>query len=92
MKKILAIIIILTAFAGIGWFYQKHHPEKEKVLVLYGNVDIREVNLGFRVGGRLSKLIYDEGDRIKPGEVIAQLDDEPYRNQVANVSAQVNSL
>ncbi len=92
MKKILAIIIILTAFAGIGWFYQKHHPEKEKVLVLYGNVDIREVNLGFRVGGRLAKLIYDEGDAIKAGEIIAQLDDEPYRNQLANVLAQVNSL
>ncbi len=92
MKKILPIVLILTAFAGIAWFYQTHHAKNESALVLYGNVDIREVNLGFRVGGRLSRLMYDEGDKIKQGEIIAQLDDEPYRNQVANVSAQVNSL
>ncbi len=92
MKKILPIVLILTTLAGIGWLYQTHHAKKEGTLVLYGNVDIREVNLGFRVGGRLSKLMYDEGDKIKQGEVIAQLDNEPYQNQVANTIAQVNSL
>jgi HlyD family secretion protein len=92
VKKILAIVIVVTALASLGWYYHKHYSEKEETLVLYGNVDIREVNLGFRVGGRLSKLMFDEGDKIKQGEVIAQLDDEPYRNQVANASAQVNSV
>lgn len=61
-------------------------------MILFGNVDIREVSLGFRVAGRLAKLSYDEGDPVKSGEVIAKLDDEPYRNQVASVTAQVKSL
>ena len=29
---------------------------------LYGNVEVREVELGFRVGGRLAELLVDEGD------------------------------
>ncbi|MDO9104187.1 MAG: secretion protein HlyD [Methylovulum sp.] len=92
MKKIILAAVILAAVAGIGWFYQKHRAEQEIALVLYGNVDIREVNLGFRVAGRLARLVYDEGDKIKQGEVIAELDAEPYRNQAASAAAQVKSM
>lgn len=91
MKKIIPVVIILLAIAG-GWLYQTYQPKKENVLILYGNVDIREVNLGFRVAGKLAELIYDEGDTVKGGEVIARLDDEPYRNQAASTAAQAKSL
>ena len=36
-------------------------------LVLYGNVDIREVPLAFRVGGRLQAMNLEEGDRCSAG-------------------------
>jgi len=93
MKKRIIIVIILLGVAGIGgWLYHKRQSGEESTLTLYGNVDIREVTLGFRVPGRLSKLQYDEGDRVRAGEVIASLDAEPYSNQVASVEAQVESL
>ena len=93
MKKIIPIVIVvLGVVAGGGWAYHKYHDGKKPTLTLYGNVDIREVTLGFRVPGKLAKLLYDEGDKVKAGEVIASLDDEPYRNQVANAEAQVESL
>ncbi len=93
MKKIIPIVIVLLGVVGgAGWIYHEHHQGKKLTLTLYGNVDIREVTLGFRVPGKLAKLLYDEGDKVKAGEVIASLDDEPYRNQVANAQAQVESL
>ncbi len=92
MKKIIAVVLILLAVAGIAWLYEKYHPKPETALMLYGNVDIREVNLGFRVAGKLARLVYDEGDQVQMGEVIAELDAEPYRDQVASASAQVKSL
>ena len=93
MKKIIPIVIVLLGVAaGAGWFYHKYYRGKETTLTLYGNVDIREVTLGFRVPGKLAKLAYDEGDNVKAGEVIASLDAEPYRNQVASATAQVESL
>ena len=36
-----------------------------KELVLYGNIDIREVTFGFRVPGRLASLAVDEGDTVR---------------------------
>jgi len=93
VKRIIPIVIILVGVAGVAaWLYHKHHDEQKTRLTLYGNVDIREVTLGFRVPGKLAKLLYDEGDKVKAGEVLASLDDEPYRNQVANARAQLDSL
>ncbi len=93
MKKIIPVVIVVLGVAlGSGWLYHNYHHGKQTALTLYGNVDIREVTLGFRVPGKLAKLAYDEGDKVKEGEVLASLDDEPYRYQLANAQAQVESL
>jgi HlyD family secretion protein len=90
--RILIVIMALAVAAGAVWWYQKNHDTVGTALILYGNVDIRQVNLGFRVGGKLAKLAHDEGDQVNAGEVIANLDDEPYRNQAASAAAQAASL
>ncbi|OAI26302.1 MULTISPECIES: secretion protein HlyD [Methylomonas] len=93
MKKIIPFVIVLLIIAGISsWVYHAYRGENKTMPTLYGNVDIREVTLGFRVPGKLSKLLYDEGDKVRAGEVMARLDDEPYRNQLASAQAQVDSL
>lgn len=93
MKKIISFIIVLLIIAGsASWIYHAYRGENITTPTLYGNVDIREVTLGFRVPGKLAKLLYDEGDKVKAGEVMARLDDEPYRNQAASAQAQVDSL
>ena len=92
MKKKIIIFVVLLIFAsGAFWLYQTKHGGSGG-LTLYGNVDIRQVDLGFRVSGKLAKLLYDEGDKVKVGDVLANLDDEPYRNQTASAAAQVESL
>ncbi len=57
-------------------------------LTLYGNVDIREVDLGFRVGGRLAELAFDEGDAVREGDVMARLDAAPLSEDVRSAEAQ----
>jgi len=93
VKKIIRFVIVLFIVVGSAiWGYHKYRGENKTTLTLYGNVDIREVTLGFRVPGKLSKLLYDEGDKVNAGDVMAKLDDEPYRNQLASAQAQVDSL
>lgn len=93
MKKLISVgIVLLCVTGGAAWFYHQHHIGMETPMTLYGNVDIREVTLGFRVPGKLASLRYDEGDKIKAGDIIASLDAEPYSNQVASAQAQVESL
>lgn len=93
VRKIIPILIVLLCVAGAAaWLYKKQRAGKDTALVLYGNVDIREVALGLRVPGKLAELLFDEGDAVKAGEVMARLDDEPYRNQVSQAQAQVESM
>lgn len=51
-------------------------------LTLYGNVDVRDVTLGFRIGGRIAEMRFEEGDRVRAGAVMATLDGEPAREEL----------
>ncbi|MET3120668.1 HlyD family secretion protein [Oxalobacteraceae bacterium GrIS 2.11] len=86
-KKILiaALIIIGILAAAVYWYQQKHHDGE---LTMSGNVDIRQVNLSFRVAGRLKNLHVDEGAQVKAGDVLGELDDQPY--QIALSDARAN--
>lgn len=94
MKKpvlILILVVILAAGGGV-LFGPRLRPKRDQHLQLYGNVDIREVSLGFRVGGRISEVLRDEGDAVKAGEIVARLDAEPYRREVQEARSQVAGL
>lgn len=90
MKRNIAILLVLALAGALGYgLWRLQHRSRGPELTLYGNVDIREVNLGFRVSGKVREVLKEEGDAVKPGEVIARLDNEPYRHEVAQATAQV---
>jgi HlyD family secretion protein len=57
------------------------------VLVLQGNVDVREVDLAFQVPGRIDSLAVDEGDRVTAGQVVATLDTGYFEDAVRGARA-----
>lgn len=89
MNKAIALTLILIAgTAMVGWhFYGKYRSEHDP-LVLHGNVDIRGVDLGFRVPGRIAEVLKDEGDVVKTGDLLAKIDKEPYENELAQSKAE----
>lgn len=75
MRRAVALVgLLILAVAGAGAYYWQHRGDGEARLVLQGNVDVREVDLAFKVGGRISELAVDEGDRVGAGQVLASLD------------------
>lgn len=52
-------------------------------------VALRKSELQFRVGEQLEKLSFRNGDAIKAGQVIAELNPFTYRQQVANIQIQL---
>jgi HlyD family secretion protein len=94
MKKRIPIILLLLGVIGAGVYWFKVRPARQRgpVQELFGNVDIREVSLGFRVAGRLQQVLKEEGDTVVAGEAVARLDDEPFRRELAEARAQAASL
>ena len=91
MRKRLVIILGVVAVLSIaGWFiYQQFTTTPQRILTLQGNIDIRQVNVGFRVTGRVKEMKLEEGDVVHAGDLIATLDDVPYVDQVHLAEAQV---
>jgi HlyD family secretion protein len=94
IRKIIIVLLFFLLLFGGGYFVRHYYIQtKQNVdrnqLTLYGNVEIRRVNLGFRVFGRISEILFEEGESIKKGDVIARLDREPYEDTYAVAVAQV---
>ena len=93
-RRIVAILAVLLLGAVAAWWfdlpsYLGWRTAESGPITLYGNVDIRQVQLGFRVSGRVAEMSFDEGDNIKPGDLLARLDAKPYEDAVASATAQV---
>jgi HlyD family secretion protein len=89
-RRIILILIGFLALGGAGWLvYSRYFNAKSETPVFYGNVDIRDVALGFRVSGRMAEMSVNEGDPVKAGQVLAMLDKVPFKNDVALQTANV---
>lgn len=81
-------VIVVAALA----FYAVARSRGTGELVLYGNVDIREVTLGFRVPGRLAALSVDEGDSVRAGQELARLDVTPIQLELNEARANAAAI
>lgn len=52
-------------------------------LVLSGNIEVTDAQLGFKIPGRVSERFLAEGDRAKAGQLVARLEDVEQREQLA---------
>lgn len=80
MKKriIVVVLIILVLAAGfIVWF--KQHESRTGEQWYSGTIDTHQSNISFQTSGRASNILFDEGQSVKTGDVLAQLDPEEYR-------------
>ncbi|MEZ5934896.1 MAG: secretion protein HlyD [Alphaproteobacteria bacterium] len=89
MKPALRILVLALVLAAAAYAFHAYHldarlglvAEEKAGLELYGNVDIRQVELGFRVGGRIAAMRFEEGDAVAAGDQLATLDQRPYRDE-----------
>jgi HlyD family secretion protein len=66
-----------AAVVGTFLFLHSRHGSDDS-LTLYGNVDIREVQVAFNDSDRIVRIFVQEGDFVRPGELLAELDDRRY--------------
>jgi HlyD family secretion protein len=83
-----AIVLAVAAFAtsGFGLLGDKDKGE----LSLYGNVDIREVDMAFRVNGRIATIEVEEGTRVQQGQLLATIDTASLDSRIAEADARVS--
>ena len=86
-QKILAAVLLVGVAVALGWYFLWDRTQGS--LVLYGNVEIRQVDVSFRVDGRIAQVLVDEGDSVRAGQELARLDDDLLRQQRDQTAAQL---
>ncbi|MCG6863207.1 MAG: efflux RND transporter periplasmic adaptor subunit [Chromatiaceae bacterium] len=91
-KKLLLLPILLVgAGAAYWWLYGRVQMPVETALTLFGNVDIREVDLAFGTSEHIGELLVQEGDPVRPGQVLGRLHSEKLAAEVAAAQAAVDA-
>lgn len=91
-KKVIVTLVVVAIILAAGFGgWKAYQNQQTSNLTLYGNVDIRSVNMSFRVTGRLAALDVDEGDTIKLGEPLGLLDNAPFQIAVRQAQANVDA-
>ena len=80
-KKLIVVPFVITAAICAGIMYSKYDGS-EALSKAYGNVDIRQSSLAFERSGRIVKLNFDEGQKVKKDEILAVLDTEALNYQI----------
>lgn len=83
----MALVLII----GTSIYLHFHRKLPTDEIVLFGNVDVRQVDIGFRVNGRVITMPFEEGDLVPQGVLMATLDKQPYADQVFQAAAAVES-
>lgn len=92
-KKVIAIVLVILALVIISFWVWKYNNknQKDNDLTLYGNVDIRQVSLAFEQSGRIEKLLVQEGDKVKAGQVLATLNTNSLEIQAKQAQAELKA-
>ncbi|WP_445406243.1 HlyD family efflux transporter periplasmic adaptor subunit [Acinetobacter seifertii] len=92
-KKVIAIVLVILALVIISFWVWKYNNknQKDNDLTLYGNVDIRQVSLAFEQSGRIEKLLVQEGDKVKAGQVLATMNTNSLEIQAKQAQAQLKA-
>jgi HlyD family secretion protein len=80
MKKLpVLLLVLLAAGAGAWWYYR---PQQAGRLFFTGFVEGEEKVIKSEISGRVMNVTFTDGDRVKPGEVLAEVDARDYQSQV----------
>ena len=76
-----AVVLLIIAATVAAFLYQREQKKKSEPvsdsLTYYGNIEIRRVNLSFRVAGKIADVLAEEGESLTKGQTFAKLDAEP---------------
>jgi HlyD family secretion protein len=85
------LVAFVAVAAGYVVWTRSHAGPPMASLTLYGNVDLRQVDLAFNNSERIVSVSVQEGDRVHAGQILARLDTERLVPQVEEAQAQLDA-
>src|SRR4030067_3423721 len=92
MKRWLLGILVVGGIAGLLYYiFTRDKKGDGSYIKVSGNIETTEVDIGFKISGRIVQLAVREGGWVEKGTVIARLDDEQLRQRLELARATMKS-
>jgi HlyD family secretion protein len=90
-RSLIALTIVAGAIGLLLYLITRNQGERNRFIKVSGNIETTEVNVGFKIQGRIVSLLIEEGDWVEKGKVLAKLDDEDLRQRLEVARATLRS-
>jgi membrane fusion protein YbhG len=90
LKTIVPLIVIVIVIGAIALLLYLRQQRQPKDLVLSGSLEARTVNVGSLVGGRVTRVLVDEGTRVTAGQLILTLEPDTVDRQIAQQQSAID--
>lgn len=87
----IVIAVVVLALAATGLLLYMREARKPKPLVLSGSLEARTVQVGSLVGGRVVRVLTDEGAHVVAGQLLVTLETETIDRQIAEQQAAIDA-
>ncbi len=74
MKRTILILLLLAAAGGAAWWWRTQSGKDGNRIFASGNLELTQVDISFKIAGRMVERKVDEGEWVKKGDLIARLD------------------
>ena len=89
LKRLAVVLVIAVAVVATLLYMRAKRVPKE--MILSGTLEARPVNVGSLVGGRVTRVLVDEGWRVVPGQILVTLETETIDRQISEQRAAIEA-
>ncbi len=86
-KTLLILLVVLLAAGAVAWGIAS--KRREKPLLLSGAIEARDVEVGSLTGGRVTRILVEEGSRVAAGQPIVQFETDLIDLQIQQQRARI---
>ncbi|HSS44728.1 MAG TPA: HlyD family efflux transporter periplasmic adaptor subunit, partial [Thermoanaerobaculia bacterium] len=87
MKRVLVLLVLILAAAAAFWAFRLRGGEKP--LELSGSIEVRDVEVGSLLGGRVEKVLVEEGAPVSAGQPIVRFETDLIDLQIQQQKSRV---
>jgi HlyD family secretion protein len=88
-SRLIVILAVLAIAAGVGFYtWQKLHPKNVGFASGNGRIEATDIDIAAKLAARIEKIFVDEGDFVRAGQVLVQMQTDTLEAQLNEARAQ----
>lgn len=88
-RRLVVILAVIALVLGVGFYtWQKLHPKNELIASSNGRIEATDIDIAAKIAGRIEKIFVNEGDFVRAGQLLVQMQTDTLEAQRNEARAQ----